>query len=289
MAYKLSCLISGIFMLFLAAGCSSLSSYTYTTQQARLSISQGRFGDALSVFPEKAARGKNEVLIRLERATLLQALGEYEESSREFQLAADRIRQYEDRAVVSAGRTASQAGSLLLNEQVQPYEGEDFEKILIHAMNAVNYLMRGDLEGARVEIRNAYRRQNELADKHAKALQKAESSAGGWERSFEKADRDGYQGLKEKAGNVHSVYQNAFAYYISSLVYELGGEADETSLRHLLRHVFSRRRKMLGRSLRDLTDDPLPALAAAGVDPAARAEQLPPETWPALLRALPRQ
>jgi len=69
----------------------------------------------------------------------------------------------------------------------------------------------------------------------------------------------------------------------------LGGEADETSLRHLLRHVFSRRRKMLGRSLRDLTDDPLPALAAAGVDPAARAEQLPPETWPALLRALPRQ
>ena len=227
MAYKLSCLISGIFMLFLAAGCSSLSSYTHTTQQARLSISQGRFGDALSVFPEKAARGKNEVLIRLERATLLQALGEYEESSREFQLAADRIRQYEDRAVVSAGRTASQAGSLLLNEQVQPYEGEDFEKILIHAMNAVNYLMRGDLEGARVEIRNAYRRQNELADKHAKALQKAESSAGGWERSFEKADRDGYQGLKEKAGNVHSVYQNAFAYYISSLVYELGGEADE--------------------------------------------------------------
>ena len=69
----------------------------------------------------------------------------------------------------------------------------------------------------------------------------------------------------------------------------LGGEADEASLRHLLRHVFSRRRKMLARSLRDLTDDPLPALAAAGVDPAARAEQLPPETWPALLRALPRQ
>ena len=32
--------------------------------------------------------------------------------------------------------------------------------------------------------------------------------------------------------------------------------------------------------------DPLPALAAAGIAPAARAEELPPETWPALLRAL---
>ncbi len=69
----------------------------------------------------------------------------------------------------------------------------------------------------------------------------------------------------------------------------LGGPADELALRALLRHAFSRRRKTLGRSLRDLVADPLPALAAAGIAPAARAEELPPETWPALLRALPPQ
>ena len=67
----------------------------------------------------------------------------------------------------------------------------------------------------------------------------------------------------------------------------LGGPADELALRHLLRHAFSRRRKTMARSLRDLVADPLPALEAAGIDPAARAEVLPPETWPALLRALP--
>ena len=67
----------------------------------------------------------------------------------------------------------------------------------------------------------------------------------------------------------------------------LGGPADELALRDLLRHAFSRRRKTLARALRDLVPDPLPALAAAGIPPAERAERIPPDTWPALLRALP--
>ena len=67
----------------------------------------------------------------------------------------------------------------------------------------------------------------------------------------------------------------------------LGGPADELALRDLLRHTFSRRRKTMARSLRDLVPDPLPALAVAGIEPTARAEELPPEVWPALLRALP--
>jgi 16S rRNA (adenine1518-N6/adenine1519-N6)-dimethyltransferase len=67
----------------------------------------------------------------------------------------------------------------------------------------------------------------------------------------------------------------------------LGGPADELALRALLRHAFSRRRKTMARSMRDLVPDPLPVLAAAGIPPVERAEQLPPEIWPALLRALP--
>ena len=67
----------------------------------------------------------------------------------------------------------------------------------------------------------------------------------------------------------------------------LGGPADELALRALLRHAFSRRRKTMARSLRDLAPDPLPALAAAGIAPTARAGELAPEAWPALLRALP--
>jgi hypothetical protein len=215
-------------VFFLITGCAALRDYSRLTRQSRISISQGDFNKALTVFPERSAKGGNEVLIRMERGVLLQALGEYEKSSHEFEQAKKRIRYFEDKAVISATRTTTQAGSLIINEQVQPYEGEDFEKILIHGLDAVNYLMQGDLEGARVEIRNAYTRQKALYDKHAKELEKAKKNREtDWERSLQDADPGGYDRLQSEARSVSSIYQNAFAYYISSLVYELGDEPDE--------------------------------------------------------------
>jgi hypothetical protein len=219
-----------IVLVFLVmSGCTSLSSYTQLTSQSRISISQGKFADALTIFPERSAKGRNEILIRMERAVILQAMGSYELSANEFNKAVEKIKDYENRAVVSATRTTSQVGSLVINEQVQPYEGEDFEKVLIHGLGAVNYLMMGDLEGARVEIRNAYTRQKELYNKHERELERAKKDEGtaGWDRSFQEADKEGYDRLKKKALSVESIYQNAFAYYISSLVYELNDEPDE--------------------------------------------------------------
>jgi len=219
-----------IFMVFfLITGCAALGNYSRMTRQSRVSISRGDFTAALTVFPERSAKGGNEVLIRMERGVLLQALGEYEKSSQEFERAKKRISFYEDKAVISATKTTTQAGSLIINEQVRPYEGEDFEKVLIHGLDAVNYLMLGDLEGARVEIRNAYTRQKELYEKHAKELEKAKKNREtNWERSFRDADPGGYDRLQGKARSVSSIYQNAFTYYISSLVYELGNESDES-------------------------------------------------------------
>jgi hypothetical protein len=221
--------VLGMSMLLAAHGCSSLQNYTHKTAPARMSIDRGDFQGALATFPEKSARGKDEVLVRLERGMILQDGGKFALSSSEFEQADRKMGEFEEKAMISAGRTAYQAGTLLINEQVMPYEGEDFEKILLHALDAVNYLMRGDLEGARVEIRKSYQKQEELSEKHAKDLEKAEKEAGSqdWERSFQQADYRGYERLKQKAASVYSVYHNAFASYISALVYELTGEPDE--------------------------------------------------------------
>jgi uncharacterized protein len=221
--------VAGLSLLLATHGCSSLQNYTHKTAPARMEISNGDFHEALAVFPEKSAKGKDEVLIRLERGMILQDMGQFKQSSLEFEQSDKKIKQFEDRAVISAGKTASEAGTLLVNEQVMPYEGKDFEKILLHAYDAVNYLMMGNLVDSRVEVRNAYAQQEVLSEKHAKQLDKAEQEAGAqdWQRSFEQADRQGYERLREKAGSVYSVYHNAFASYISSLVYELNGETDE--------------------------------------------------------------
>jgi 16S rRNA (adenine1518-N6/adenine1519-N6)-dimethyltransferase len=50
--------------------------------------------------------------------------------------------------------------------------------------------------------------------------------------------------------------------------------------------AFGHRRKMLRQSLRALTADPQPILAAAGIDPAARAQEIPVEGFVALANAV---
>ncbi len=221
--------IVSLSLLMALSGCSSLQNYTHKVAPARASISTGNFQGALATFPEESAEGKDEILIRFERGKIFQDLGEFAQSAEEFEKAAGKRKDIDDRAVISASNTASQAGTLLINEQIMPYEGQDFEIILLHALNAMNYLMKGDLEGARVEVRKSYERQTQLSEKHEKELQEArkDTHSADWENSFMKADRQGYEGLKEKAGSAYGVYHNAFASYISALVYELGGENDD--------------------------------------------------------------
>jgi 16S rRNA (adenine1518-N6/adenine1519-N6)-dimethyltransferase len=59
-----------------------------------------------------------------------------------------------------------------------------------------------------------------------------------------------------------------------------------TTLERITTAAFGQRRKMLRQSLRSLGSDPAPLLAAAAIDPAARAEDIPVEGFVALANAL---
>lgn len=228
MKNRTSWVIASICALLLN-GCAIFQDYTRTSAPARLAVSAGDYAGALNVFPPGAARGGNEILIHMERGTLLQAMGNFQDSTGEFEAAAAAIAASERRAVVSVSQGAAGAASLLINEKTLPYAGADFEKIFIHTYNALNYLMLKDLGGARVEIRNAYRRQQELQDRHYRELEQArkETRASEWEELLSRTDPAAYERLTQSAQGVRNIYQNAFAYYISALVYELHKETDE--------------------------------------------------------------
>ncbi len=61
---------------------------------------------------------------------------------------------------------------------------------------------------------------------------------------------------------------------------------ERTLLERVTAAAFGQRRKMLRQSLKALGLDPLPLLTAAGIDPTARAEQIPVEGFVALARIL---
>jgi 16S rRNA (adenine1518-N6/adenine1519-N6)-dimethyltransferase len=60
---------------------------------------------------------------------------------------------------------------------------------------------------------------------------------------------------------------------------------DLHALERITEAAFGQRRKMLRQSLKALAADPLPLLSAAGIDPAARPEQIPVEGFVKLANA----
>lgn len=213
----------------LASGCALFSDYTVKAAPARAFIMAGDFASACSVFPDSDASGLNEVLVRMERGMILHDMGRYRESFEELDRADRKIRQYEERAVISASKALSQAGTIVTNEKAAPYEGEDYEKIMIHALGALDFLMLGDLESARVEVRRAYSRQEELSSRHARELEKAHKEVQRAQAADLLKDAGGqaYGDIAKKASTVASAYHNSFASVVSAIVYELNGELDD--------------------------------------------------------------
>jgi 16S rRNA (adenine1518-N6/adenine1519-N6)-dimethyltransferase len=64
---------------------------------------------------------------------------------------------------------------------------------------------------------------------------------------------------------------------------------DRATLERVTQSAFGQRRKMLRQSLKGVAPDPLPLLEAAGLDPTARAEDIPVAGFVALARALRAQ
>jgi hypothetical protein len=96
--------------------------------------------------------GIDRLLVLLDYGTVLHAAGRWAES-RDVLAKADELAQQLDFTSVT-----EEAGALLANETLRVYRGEDFEKLLISVLQALNYAQLGDDEGALVEIRRGNER-----------------------------------------------------------------------------------------------------------------------------------
>ncbi|MEW6055621.1 MAG: hypothetical protein AB1540_03330 [Bdellovibrionota bacterium] len=134
-----------LILVLLIFGCSS---YTSTTRSARDEFYSGKYTDAAKRL-EKGAHedGVDQLLYLFDRATALHHAGEYEESNKDFHLA-DKLAEIKDYTSL-----ATEVATLVTNDKIIPYKGEDFEKTLIPQYLALNYLMLGKHEDALVECR----------------------------------------------------------------------------------------------------------------------------------------
>ena len=142
----------------LAAAVTSCATYSDRTDMARDAVQAGNVKAAVRELnhvlkvrdsedlPRKWK--KDMELVVLERASMLQALGLYELSSRDFEVADKRLELLD-----IARDGAGQLGKYVYSDSATKYKTSPTEKLSLNAMNMCNYLARGDLDGAKIEAK----------------------------------------------------------------------------------------------------------------------------------------
>ena len=181
-------------VVFFAFALSACASHSDRTQAIRSALDAGDAKSALKYVNERLDvdsekdvpddAGSEKSLFLLDRAMILQQLDHYELSSRDLELADKQI------DLLDLSRNALDSiGKYLFSDDVGRYKAPPYEKLLINTENMVNYLARGDLNGARIEARRLAVMQKYLRDHEdpAQALTAAGSYLAGF--TFEKSGK----------------------------------------------------------------------------------------------------
>jgi len=169
--YRRRPLAAAAIAALLTAGCAG---YAGEVQEIRSSLLAGDVARALDhscaalevdepdQYPTDV--GGDTALLVLERASIQQALGRNESSALDFRVADKNLELLDLK-----NDTAGNIGKWLFSDSVTVYKAPPHEKLLLNALNMLNYLSTGDLESARVEARRFTVVQRYLEDAYSPA------------------------------------------------------------------------------------------------------------------------
>jgi hypothetical protein len=110
-------------------------------------MKEGQIDPALKMYEKEVTSDKDKLLRLMDEGMLLRVGKKFEESNQRFLTAARLI---EQSGYLSL---AEQTVTLVSNEKQTTYQGEDFEKVLIHLYLGLNFLSLKNTEAALVESR----------------------------------------------------------------------------------------------------------------------------------------
>ena len=174
-------------LLFFLSACTSVNHH-YIKVDARLAQQEYLEADGLIERQKPKYGQRNAVLYYLDRAMVLHLAGRYTESNVFLARAEARIDELYTKSVTT------ETGAMLTNDNLLPYEGEDFEKVMINVIAALNYVFLEEWDEALVEARKVDHKLNLFNDRYE---------------------------------NKNIYKEDAFARYLSGILYETQGELND--------------------------------------------------------------
>jgi hypothetical protein len=221
-----SCMqLAALATFVLMVGCASTSTFTPYPRivQPLITSMTNRTPIDLSQCLKDECKSNDLILYNMERGRYAHVTGNSDVSMADFMVSMEKIRENDEKALISASDIGANVAATLVNDNAIPYEGEGYERVLLHHYQALNYLKKKDVEGAGVEVRRANAEQNESLKRFERELEKSQEKAAEKKINLSgssKVDTQ-YAQMDEVAGKVKNSFQNAYTFYVSGFIYEL--------------------------------------------------------------------
>ncbi len=207
---------------FLVSGCALNSIFiNYPSQIAPVKAQLNTSNPIKGVLEvESNISGADGLLYAQEAGRVAQISGDFEASTKYYQQAVARYLKFDDKATLSVSDMGATASSLFINDNVIPYRGPGYERVMLHQYQALNYIFSGDQQGALVEVR----RSNDLQSSEQARYQKSNESVQAMANGAIDAE---VNKLGKAAGTVTSSFLNAYSYYTTGVLHEILGEPND--------------------------------------------------------------
>jgi len=214
-------------LALLCSGCAAFSSYDKELRGTMGDVASGNVDGAIRALQSNNRSEQKDLLYYFELGELQRLKDRYQDSQQSWLSADQRVHKWEETARADPVRLLADASSYVLNDKSRPYEGHDYEKVMLTTRIALNFLALGQFENARVAIKQTHEREAVIADLRAKELAEVERDAGvrGARTSFQELNGYPVQTIDNAQVNaLKNGYQSALSHYLAGFIYEALGE-----------------------------------------------------------------
>ncbi len=237
------------------SGCAVFRSYDKELSETTRLAASGKVDDAIKHLNNNNKGKDKDLLYYLELGMLERWVPRYPDSQKAWTSANETVQVWEQTAKTDPSKLGSSIASYVINDKVRPYEGHDYEKVMLLTYIALNYLAMGEYENGRVAIKQTHELEAVIADLRAKELAKVQEEAQkkGARTNFKELNGYPVQTIDNPAVNaLKNSYQSALSHYLAGFVYEALGEPSLAAPGYRLANELQPNQPLLEEALRGL-------------------------------------